>query len=202
MLIIGLTGGIGSGKSTVCDYFARLGVPIIDADLIAREVVEPGQPALGQIADHFGSEFITPEGRLNRRLLREQIFNDEQARTALQSILHPLIRTRMKEQIAALDAPYTIIAIPLLVETGQRDMLDRILVIDTPEELQIKRVTQRDKVGQDQVQSILDAQCSRNERLAAADDIINNTSDLEDLEQQVDQLHQYYLKLASTNDCC
>lgn len=200
MLIIGLTGGIGSGKSTVCNYFANLGVPIIDADLIAREVVEPGQPALEQISARLGKDFITSEGRLNRRLLRERIFLDDRARTTLQSIMHPLIRARMKEQLATLDAPYVIIAIPLLVETGQRDMLDRILVVDTPVELQIQRVCRRDKVDKDQVQSILEAQCSRTDRLAVADETINNTGDLKALEGQVSQIHHYYLKLANNKD--
>ncbi|MFC1683866.1 dephospho-CoA kinase [Pseudomonadota bacterium] len=202
MLVIGLTGGIGSGKSTICNQFASLGTPIIDADLIAHELVEPGQPALGQIASAFGHDFITAQGELDRPRLREHIFIDETARARLQAILHPLIRARMKELLAALDAPYVIIAIPLLVETGQRDMLHRILVIDTPEELQIQRVCQRDKVSVNQVQSILEAQCSRSERLAVADDIIHNTNGLDALERQVNQMHQHYLKLAAIKDDC
>ena len=202
MLIIGLTGGIGSGKSTVCNHFANLGVPIIDADLIAHELVEPGQPALEQIRSTFGNDFITPQGELDRPRLREYIFIDKTARTKLQAILHPLIRARMRERLTVLDTSYVIIAIPLLVETGQHDMLHRILVIDTPEELQIQRVCQRDKVDKDQVQSILEAQCSRSERLAVADDVIHNTNGLEALERQVNQMHQHYLKLAAIKDYC
>ena len=196
MLVIGLTGGIGSGKSTVCHHFAALGVPIIDTDLIAREVVEPGQPGLAQIIDAFGLEILAPDGKLDRRRLRERIFADAEARHGLESILHPLIRTRMKEQLAALQAPYAIVAIPLLVESGRRDNLDRVLVVDTPEEQQIARVCQRDGVKKEQAEAILAAQCSRTSRLAAADDVIYNSDDLKALESQVGRMHRHYLQLA------
>lgn len=196
MLVIGLTGGIGSGKTTVCRHFAALGVPVIDTDLIAREVVAPGQPGLTKVTDTFGLEILAPDGTLDRARLRERIFADTEARHTLESILHPLIRTRMEEQLAALQAPYAIVAIPLLVETGRREHLDRILVVDSPEELQIARVCQRDEVKREQAEAILKAQCSRASRLAVADDVIYNTDDLAALEAQVSQMHRRYLQLA------
>jgi dephospho-CoA kinase len=200
MLVIGLTGGIGSGKSTVCRQFAALGVPIIDTDLLAREVVEPGQPGLAQVIDAFGIEVLTPEGELDRRLLRERIFADAETRHRLESILHPLIRARMAAQLATLRAPYAIVAIPLLVESGRRDHLDRVLVVDSPEEEQIARVCRRDGVDEAQAAAILAAQCSRASRLAAADDVIYNTDDLAALEDQVARMHAHYLQLTSQKE--
>ncbi|HEC17679.1 MAG TPA: dephospho-CoA kinase [Sedimenticola sp.] len=197
MLIIGLTGGIGSGKTTVCKLFSDLGVPIIDADLAAREVVEPGRPGLDRIVRHFGPEVLTPDGALDRAKLRERVFSDETARKELERILHPLIRARMNDQLARLQAPYVILAIPLLLEAGQRDQVDRVLVIDAGESQQIARACRRDGQDEARVRAILKAQCSRKDRLAAADDVIYNTGGLEELKPQVVQMHNHYLRLAA-----
>ncbi len=192
MLTIGLTGGIGSGKSTVSTLFAELGVPVIDADVAAREVVEPGEPALSEIAARFGEEILNPDGTLNRSKLREAVFADPTARKELEAILHPRIRSRMAEQLSALEAPYTILSIPLLVESGGAYNLDRVLVIDLPEDEQLNRVCQRDGIGREQAAAILQAQCSRSERLAIADDVIENSGDLAALKAQVLALHRKY----------
>jgi dephospho-CoA kinase len=196
MLIIGLTGGVGSGKSTVSRLFEALGVPVIDADLVAREVVEPGEPALEEITAHFGSRILTPEGTLDRGKLREMVFADGEMRKELESILHPRIRARMEEHLGALDAPYAILSIPLLVETGRSDRVNRILVVDSPDETRIERACRRDGISRERAQSILNAQCSRAERLAVADDVIDNSGPPEDLEKQVKDLHRMYLHLA------
>jgi dephospho-CoA kinase len=200
MLVIGLTGGIGSGKSSVCRQFADLGVPVIDTDQIAREVVAPGQPGLAQVRETFGNEVLTAEGELDRALLRKRVFADPEARQRLESILHPLIRTRMEEQLAALEAPYAIVAIPLLVEGGRQAQLDRVLVVDCSEELQIERVCQRDGASREQAQAILAAQCPRASRLEAADDVIYNDDNIAALKPQVAKLHQHYLQLAAQKE--
>ncbi|HEY3487177.1 MAG TPA: cell division protein ZapD [Gammaproteobacteria bacterium] len=195
MHVIGLTGGIGSGKTTVADLFAQYGVPIIDADRSARELVEPGQPALNQITQSFGPEILNGNGTLDRKKLRELIFNDPKQRKQLEDILHPLIRNNMLEQLDAVDSPYAILVIPLLVDTGNWDMIDRILVVDTEEDLQIDRVMQRDAISQEQTETIIDNQVSRQERLAAADDVIENTGSIDDLKTQVKRFHEFYLSL-------
>ncbi len=200
MLSIGLTGGIGSGKSTVSTLFAELGVPVIDADVAAREVVEPGEPALKEIATRFGEEILNPNGTLKRTSLRERVFADPQARKALEAILHPRIRSRMAEQLAALEAPYAILAIPLLVESGGSYELDRVLVVDLPEEEQIKRVCRRDGITPEQAEAILQAQCSRSERLAIANDVIENSGDLAALKAQVLTLHRKYLDFDTSRE--
>lgn len=197
MLTIGLTGGIGSGKSTVSTLFAELGVPVIDADVVAREVVKPGEPALDEIAARFGQEILNPDGSLNRTNLRELIFADPQARRDLETILHPRIRSRMAEQLSALETPYALLSIPLLVESGHAYNLDRVLVVDLPEDQQIQRVCQRDNSSREQTVAILKAQCSRQERLAIADDVIENSGDLAALKEQVLALHQKYLALSA-----
>ncbi|VAX08754.1 Dephospho-CoA kinase [hydrothermal vent metagenome] len=195
MLIIGLTGGIGSGKTTVCNYFSALGAPVIDADLVAREVVKPGQPGLTPIITRFGQDILAADGSLNRAKLRELIFSDKMARQELEGILHPLIRARMDEQLATVKSPYAIVSIPLLLENGQTENIDRILVIDADESQQILRTCQRDDQNHEQIQAILDAQCNRKDRLVAADDIIYNTGDLDSLKSQVAKMHNYYLNL-------
>lgn len=193
MLVVGLTGGIGSGKTAVSDAFARRGAAVIDTDLIARELVEPGRPALAEIRARFGAEILTDDGRLDRRRLRELIFTDPQARTDLETILHPRIDATVRERLAAVDTPYAIVVIPLLTETGRRrDYLDRVLVVDVPERLQIERVTARDRVSEAQARQALAAQAGRAERLALADDVIHNDASLAALDRQIDALHQSY----------
>jgi len=196
MLVIGLTGGIGSGKSTVADCFARLGVPIIDADAIARELVEPGMPALRQIAVEFGVDALTTAGHLDRARLRRLVFADAGRRKRLEAILHPLIRREMQRCIKELDAPYCILVIPLLLETGQADLVQRILVVDAPEALRRRRVRARDTLTDAEITAIMDTQLAANQRCAAADDIIVNDADLAGLEEQVEKLHRHYLELA------
>lgn len=197
MLRIGLTGGIGSGKSSVCRLFAAMNVPVIDTDIIAREVVEPGQPGLLALTSAFGQEILDNAGQLNRRVLRERVFQDKAQRQRLEAILHPLIRAALHEQLNTVTAPYVIIAIPLLLEKGWENEVDRILVIDTNEALQISRTMARDEADEEAVQCIMQSQVSRSTRVAAADDIIHNEGDYTELERQVEVLHRYYLSLAS-----
>jgi len=199
MLIIGLTGGIGSGKTTVCNYFSALGTPIIDADLAAREVVTPGSPGLVEIINRFGQSILSQNGTLDRSKLREQVFSDEPSRKELEAILHPLIRQQMDKKLADLKAPYAILAIPLLLESGRREGIDRILVIDAEESQQIARASQRDHKNENQIRAIIAAQCSRKDRLKAADDVIYNTGNLEHLSSQVTDMHNLYLRLAAKN---
>lgn len=196
MLIVGLTGGISSGKTTVCELFAELGTPIIDADVIAREVVAPGTPALESIAKRFGPEILTAEGELNRLALKAIVFADDSKRLWLENLLHPCIREEMFRQANSYDAPYVILAIPLLVETLPNPQLDKILVIDTDTESQIQRTMARDSLSREQVENILKAQVSREKRLLYADDVIKNTGNLADLRQQVKCLHEKYSKAA------
>jgi dephospho-CoA kinase len=196
MLRIGLTGGIASGKSTVERLFAAYGIPIIDSDVIAREVVAPGTPGLAQVRARFGDEVLLADGGLDRRALRRLVFADPAARRDLEAIVHPLIRSAMAERSAAAGGPYQINVIPLLVEGGRRATLDRVLVVDCPEALQIERVMQRDHITEAEARAILAAQVSRSERLAAADDVIVNDGDAAALQAQVDALHAKYLRLA------
>ncbi len=197
MLVVALTGGIGSGKTTASRLFEQLTTPVIDADVIARLLVEPGMPALDEIKQQFGSSVEADDGTLNRARLREIIFNDSEKKQRLESILHPPVRQEMKRRISLLSAPYCIIAIPLLVEGGQLEIADRILVIDTPEALQLQRAMQRDHQSEAEIRAIISSQASRNARLAVADDIIHNDGSLEHLQQQVTALHQKYLSIAN-----
>ena len=209
MLKIGLTGGIGSGKTTVANHFAALGVPVIDADQIARELVEPGQPALQAIVKAFGPDVLgSPDQQghvqLDRARLRARVFADVQQRQLLESILHPLIRAEMQRRVRVLaeqgDVRYVLFSIPLLVEGGQIDLVERILVVDVPEALQYQRVRARDGISSDtEIAAILRAQANRQQRLAVADDVIVNDADLENLRQQVLKLHLFYQKLAVAN---
>ena len=195
---VALTGGIASGKTTVANLFAAHGVPLVDTDLIAREVVEPGQPALAAVVAAFGSDVLDQEGRLDRRRLREIIFGDAAARRRLEAILHPAIRAEMERQsAAAADAgPYQILVIPLLVEGGRRDHVDRVLVVDTPEPVQVARLMARDAVTREQAEASLRAQAARTARLDFADDVVTNTGRFEDLRDQVDALHSKYVNFA------
>lgn len=198
MLIIGLTGGIGSGKTAVSNAFAQRGVPIIDTDVLARDVVQPGQPALQDIVAAFGVDCLDGNGSLDRSYLRSKVFTNPELRHRLESILHPRIRQCMQARIAALTVPYCIVVVPLLTETGMTHWFDRILVVDVPEAVQIQRVMARDNVDETHARHILSAQASREKRLAFADDIIENTGDLNVLNHKVEALHNIYLSLAQT----
>lgn len=196
MLVIGLTGGIGSGKSTVAEIFKSLGVPIIDMDRIARQLVEPGQPVLTQIKQAFGENIVAANGHLNRQQLSNIIFDSEEKRHQLEAILHPQIRHETARQLAELETPYCIVVIPLLLEADQRSLVDRILVVDVPESLQITRTMQRDGISDAQVRKILAAQVRRDVRLDAADDVIDNSVDMDDIRFRVKELDQQYRGLS------
>jgi len=196
VLTVALTGGIGSGKSTVAERFARLGVPILDADVLARELTALGEPALDEIRATFGSGVIRPDGTLDRAALRGVVFADAAARRRLERILHPPIRARMRDWLGQVRAPYAILVIPLLFETGQTDLADRILVVDLPESEQIRRVQARSGLDEAEIRRILATQVPAGVRLAGADDRIDNGGDLRALEAQVERLHRRYLELA------
>jgi len=196
-LRIGLTGGIASGKSTVAQRFVELGIPVIDADQSARTVVEPGRPAFKEVIKLFGPGVVALNGELDRHALRTLIFGDPAARRALESLLHPLIRADMELRAQAAVAPYIVMAIPLLIEGSSRDRVDRILVVDVEEAIQLQRVIARDGCSLEQAQAIVASQASRSERLGAADDILPNAGTVTDLRQSVDGLHAYYLRLAN-----
>lgn len=196
MLRIGLTGGIGSGKSAVARRFVELGVPVIDADAVAREVVAPGEPAYYEIVAQFGRDILAADGQIDRDRLRALVFANPDKRRQLEAIVHPRVRADMEQQVEALDAPYCVLMIPLLLETGLADRVDRVLVIDADDEQRIAWVNARDGLDADQVRRIMGAQIGRAERLAAADDCICNDGSFEDLEHQVDRLHRDYLAQA------
>lgn len=195
---IALTGGIGSGKSSIARQFAALGVDIIDADLIAREVVEPGTLALQAIEARYGAAILTEQGTLDRARLRDIIFQTPEEKSWLNALLHPLINARTQQLIAAASSPYVLWVVPLLVENQLQHQADRVLVIDVDEATQIARTQQRDQLSLAQVQRILAAQATRQQRLACADDIIDNSGEPEDALPQVAELHQRYLRLAAT----
>jgi dephospho-CoA kinase len=194
---VALTGGIASGKSTVADLFGARGVPVIDTDVIARQVVEPGQPSLAEVVAGFGSRVLDADGRLDRRRLRDIIFVDATARRRLEAILHPAIRAEMERQSRAAGGPYQLLVIPLLTEGGRRDHVDRVLVVDVPETVQVERLMRRDGVSHEQATASLAAQATRAARLAMADDVIENTGRAEDLEARVAELHGQYLQFAA-----
>lgn len=197
MLTIGLTGGIASGKSAVSTLFEEEGVPVIDTDLVSRDLVKPGEPALREIARQFGNAVIDSAGELDRPAMRDIIFRSRQKRRLLEDILHPRIRDRIRELLALLgDAPYAIVVIPLLVESRYPIRVDRVLVVDTDERLQCERLMQRDGIDRGQAMAMLRAQSDRNSRLAAADDVIVNDSDMASLREQVRRLHAAYLGIA------
>jgi len=197
-LVVILTGGIASGKTAVSDRFARRGVPVIDTDLIAREVVAPGEPALAAIAAVFGADVIGPDGQLDRRRVRATIFSDPDKKHQLEALLHPLIRQRVAQSITAVTAPYCVLVVPLLAETGfYADARHRVLVVDVDEPTQLERVMARDHIDQAQAQAILNAQASRQQRLALADDVITNNGALEELDPAVAALDARYRQQAS-----
>ncbi|HEB55543.1 MAG TPA: dephospho-CoA kinase [Gammaproteobacteria bacterium] len=198
MLAIGLTGGIGSGKTVVSDHFAKLGVPVIDTDIIARELVAPGQAALTEIATVFGRDILTPEASLDRQALRQLIFNQPDKRRQLEDILHPRIREEVKKRLTVINAPWCIIVIPLLQESTQQDLVQRILLVDAPAELQLTRTMLRDNVSADDVRKIIASQASRQSRLELADDVIVNDGSLEQLRLQVEKMYQFYNQLADS----
>lgn len=197
MFVLGLTGGIGSGKTAASDAFARLGITVVDADLAARLVVAPGAPALAAIRSHFGARLINADGSLDRAALRAIVFADPAQRIWLEQLTHPLIREEIRRQIAASRSPYTLLASPLLFESRQHELVQRTLVIDVPESVQLARASTRDGVTPSQIAAIIRAQLPRAERLQRANDIIENSGDLAALEQQVAALHQRYLALAT-----
>ena len=196
--LVGLTGGIGSGKSAAADRFSEHDIAVVDADLASRAVVEPGQPALAAIAEHFGDHILNANGELDRTALRHLVFADERQRRWLQSLLHPLISQYLRTQIAAAQSPYVVLVNPLLFESAQNSWCDRVVVVDVDEELQISRTMARDDNTREQVENIMRAQASRRQRLDAADDVILNDKDLEHLYRQVDALHSDYLKLCTS----
>jgi dephospho-CoA kinase len=192
VLVVGLTGGIGSGKSAAAELFAALGAPVIDADRVAREVVEPGTAGLDAVVALLGPEALDSAGGLNRALVRERMFADPELRRRLETVIHPRVRSRIEAWLEAQDAPYAVLVIPLLLEAGQTDLVDRVLVVDVPEPVQMERAAGRDGVEPGRIRAIMEAQCSRAERLAAADDVIDNSGAPERLEEQVRRLHDRY----------
>ncbi|MCH8537814.1 MAG: dephospho-CoA kinase [Alkalimonas sp.] len=196
-LIIGLTGGIGSGKTTVANAFAAKGIQQVDADLVARQVVAPGSPALQQIVAHFGADILQSDGALNRAALRQRIFSQPAEKDWLNALLHPIIRQQMQAELATATSSYVLFVAPLLLENQLQSYIDRLLVVDVTEQNQIARTLLRDGGSEQEVAAIMAAQVSRQQRLAAADDVIDNNAGPEQLAAQVDALHQRYLKLAA-----
>ncbi|WP_412971372.1 dephospho-CoA kinase [Glaciecola sp. MF2-115] len=198
-LVIGLTGGIASGKTTISDRFASYGVDIIDADVIAREVVAKGSPGLQDIVDEFGPDILTADSTLDRQTLRNIVFSEPAKKEWLNALLHPLIREQMQIQTAQATSPYCILSIPLLVENQLHELVDRTLVVDIDESSQLERAMSRDKSEQAVIEGIMASQVSRATRLAAADDVISNNKDLNWLHTQVEQLHKMYLNIVNEN---
>ena len=195
---VGLTGGIASGKSTVAQLFAALGVPVIDADVISRQVVAPGSPLLSQIAARFGAQILQSDGSLDRKALRAKVFSDSAARADLEGLTHPVIWEAIERQSANSDGPYQLLAVPLLIEKHRDSSVDRVLVVDCDEALQIRRLQARDGTSLAEARKMLESQAPRAERLAAADDLIANSSGMAELRDQVERLHARYLKLVGT----
>ncbi|WP_305373869.1 dephospho-CoA kinase [Photobacterium leiognathi] len=196
-LVIGLTGGIGSGKTTVANLFTdTYGIDIIDADIVAREVVEPNTFGLNAIIEKCGKEILLKDGTLNRSKLRDAIFSQPELKTWLNNLLHPLIREKMQQDINQSQSPYCLLVVPLMVENNLQTMTNRLLVVDVDEQVQIQRTQQRDNVSVEQIKNILASQASRDQRLDAADDVITNNGDNKALVSQVEQLHLQYLKMS------
>ena len=194
--VVGITGGIGSGKSAVTAHLENLGIDVVDADLAARVVVEPGQPALNAIAKHFGTEILQEDGHLDRAALRKIVFEDPQARTWLESVTHPAIRQEIESQLQSATSPYVVLSSPLLLEAKQHSFVNHVVVVDVTEELQVARTTVRDSNSVELVQKIMAAQLPRTERISRADEVIDNSGTLTDLEAQADALHRRMLELA------
>ncbi len=197
MFIVGLTGGIGSGKSAVAKCFEKFGITVVDADQVARQVVAAGTPALKQIAQHFGQDVILDDGSLNRPRLRQIVFANPEQRLWLEQLTHPLIRREIDRLVETATGAYVVLESPLLLESGQNRRVNRVLVVDVSEDMQIARAANRDNNNLDQIRAIINAQMSRAQRMAMADDLIDNSGSLESLESQVEQLHQTYLTLAT-----
>ena len=200
MLKVGLTGGIGCGKTTVAQVFGQLNIPVIDADEIAHSLVAIGQPALAQIQQAFGADILNPDGSLHRKKLRELIFSDSRQKKTLEALLHPLVYQAIQTQLEQLSAPYCIIAIPLLFETNMTALVDRILVVDCPVEVQIERVHRRDHIKLERILSIIDSQVSRAYRKTHAHDLIDNSKTDDKLAEDVKKLHNSYLSLSASRD--
>jgi dephospho-CoA kinase len=199
MFVVVLTGGIASGKTSVSDLFADRGVPIIDTDLIAHQIVQPGQAALKKIQEDFGIEYLDDEGRLKRRAMREAIFSNPSLRTRLENILHPAIRAEALRQVSLLKSPWCLLVIPLYAESSHYDWVDRVLLVDVDEATQVQRVMLRDNISRKQALAILAAQASRDTRIALADDIIDNSGSRDRLKPAVDRLYTRYSALAEGN---
>ena len=200
MFVVGITGGIGSGKTAVTDHLETLGIVVVDADKAARVVVEPGKPALDEIAAHFGSEILLENGALNRVALREVVFNDSAERKILEGITHPRIREEIARQLNAATSPYVVLSSPLLLESGQNSFADYVVVVDVPEAVQVDRTMRRDDNSESLVKQIMAAQLDRQTRLSRADEAISNDGTLEALHAQVEDLHQRLLERAQTGD--
>tara|TARA_A100001037_G_scaffold197974_1_gene177018 strand:- start:9469 stop:10065 length:597 start_codon:yes stop_codon:yes gene_type:complete len=196
MFVVGLTGGIGSGKTVASDRFEELGVKVVDADIASRVVVEIGKPALSSIEGEFGSDVISDDGSLNRAKLREIIFKDDEAKSWLESLLHPLIGQHILDEIASATSRYVILVSPLLFETTQFQMCNRTLLIDVPKDIQILRTAKRDKVPESQVEKIIASQMDRDQKIGKADDVIVNDGEISDLISKIDKIHQRYIELA------
>jgi dephospho-CoA kinase len=196
-LVVGLTGGIASGKSLVGAMFVKLGAALVDTDVVAREVVARGEPGLAAVVEEFGPSVLSPSGDLDRRALRSVVFANESKRRRLESLLHPLIRSRTREKIAELEAPYALVAVPLLVETDFGQLVDRILVVDAPESVQLERLMRRDATPKSEALAMLRAQTDRATRLKAAHDVIDNSGSTDATRRQVESLHRSYLDLAA-----
>ena len=197
-LVIGITGGIGSGKSAVTERFQRRGITVVDADLAARVVVEPGGSALPAIAEHFGAGVILADGTLDRQALRQRVFADNAERLWLERLTHPLIAQELRRQLAAARSPYTILSSPLLLEGQQKELVDCVVVVDIPEAMQVLRASARDANSEDQIRRIMAAQLPREQRLELADIVIDNSGSLAQLDEQVDELHREFLQRAET----
>ncbi|HEY9037001.1 MAG TPA: dephospho-CoA kinase [Pseudomonadales bacterium] len=195
--IVGLTGGIGSGKTAVSDLFATLGIDVVDADVMARRVVEPGTEALQKIADHFGFDIVLPDGQLDRAALRQRVFSQPAEKRWLEQLLHPLIGDATLKALNDATSPYALLVSPLLLESGMQAICNRVLIVDVPESVQLARTMQRDNNSSEQVKAIMASQSNRAQRLSKADDVIENSGSLEDLHNKVRQLHAHYLQLAA-----
>ncbi len=198
--VIGLTGGIACGKTTASNFFAEQGIEIIDADIAAREVVAPGEPALTEIATRFGDEVLQPDGSLDRKKMRELVFADADKRKQLEAILHPRIRQRLRKQLEQAKGPYVIFSVPLMFESGLDQLTDRVLVIDVSPEVQRQRLIERDGSSVEQANAIVSAQMPREERNSRADDIVDNSTNLDDFISQLTSIHAVYLQLANRVD--
>jgi dephospho-CoA kinase len=198
MLRVGLTGGIGSGKSTIASLFVMRGVPVIDTDEIARALTEPGQECYDEIVRLFGEAILDGNRRINRDRLRERVFDNADERHRLEAILHPRIRAVVRDKLAVLEAPYVIVVVPLLIESGFTDLVDRVLVVDALENVQIQRAAARSGLSEAEIRKIMSVQASRAQRLQLANDLIDNNGDRKQLEAEVERMHQWYLSLAIT----